>query len=100
MAKPQRHGCGGLKARQLNKLAWPTTCAPMDTDSIVRIHIDDIAIPDEVSLHAKIVIQQWLAHAHVAAEKGDLFEAMRLVGLVRAKISDQMAKTRLGCVEG
>jgi hypothetical protein len=58
-----------------------------------------ITIPAEVSLHARCVIQQWLQHARVAAEKGDLYEAHRLLGLVKAKISDEMARTR-PCCEG
>ena len=68
-------------------------------DTVARIHIDVIDVPEQLSLHAKIVIQQWLAHAHIAAQKGDLYEAHRLLGLVRAKIGDELACTR-PCCEG
>ncbi|MGC1576599.1 MAG: hypothetical protein WA813_10845 [Beijerinckiaceae bacterium] len=63
-------------------------------DAVAHIHIADIAIPAEVSLHARCVIEQWLQNARAAAGKNDLYEAHRLVALVRAKIADELSRYR------
>lgn len=57
-----------------------------------------IDVPDELSLHARCVINAWLQHARTAQAKGDLHEMHRL-GLVRDKINHEMARTR-PCCEG
>ena len=67
----------------------------MDTDTT----IGQLDLPEELSVHSRIVIERWLELAYVAAQKNDAYEMHRLLGLVRAKISDEMAKTRLGCEE-
>lgn len=88
---------GGFGLVGLRKPSAVTILSRMDT--IARIHLADIAIPAEVSLHARIVIEQWLQHARTAAEKSDLYETHRLIGLVRAKIGDELSRTR-SCCEG
>ena len=60
-------------------------------DTIDLLAVD---IPDELPLHSKLICAEWLMRAHAAARKGDAYEAMRLVGLVKAKVADEMARTR------
>ena len=64
----------------------------MDTDTT----IGQLDLPEEMSLHARIVVERWLQLAYVAAQKNDAYEMHRLLGLARRKISDEMAKTRCG----
>jgi hypothetical protein len=42
----------------------------MSTDAItIDTQLDAVDVPEQVSLHARCVIQAWLQHARVAAEK-------------------------------
>ena len=43
------------------------------TDATTIDHLDAIDVPEQLSMHAKIVVAQCLQHAHVAAQKNDLY---------------------------
>ena len=70
----------------------------MDTATSID-QLDNLVVPGEIGIHARVVITLWLQHAHVAKEKSDLYQYHRLLALARRKIADEMAKTR-PCVEG
>jgi hypothetical protein len=66
------------------------------TDTVARIHLDHIDVPDDIPEHARTVITLWFGFAREAWLKGDHGEAARLHQLVRQKINYEMSKSRCG----